>query len=204
MNWYSRTLIVVLVALTFVFSQDEEEEHFFMNAKIVIELVGNDSLTVQFCAPAEDMVNTVGIIPDGNADKEPYRLYEKRMEAYLQDKVPVAVNRKRLFLKVVQWKPGGKGREDGFDSAAIYSPQKILFASKLPPPRDYLDVTANVWTERTDAGNTLVEYNFVQDGTLLKRLWTGREKRVRFSLSPDSLAQWRKNPPPPVQELEEE
>jgi hypothetical protein len=209
-NPYIRMLIVSLLALTAAFSpalsqenpqDDHDEEHYFMNAKIVLGLVGNDSLTVQFCAPAEDMVNTVGIFPADNSDPEIFRLYEKRMEAYLQDRLPVAVNRKRLFLKVVQWKPNGKGRADGFDSLAIYSDQKITFAAKLPPQRDFIDVTANIWYERSDAGRTQVEYNLLQDGILLKRIFTGREKKVRFAIAPDSLAVMRKNPPPPLREI---
>jgi hypothetical protein len=199
------SLLALTAAVSPAFSQEhygEEEEHYFMNAKIVLGLVGDDSLTVQFCAPAEDMVNTVGIFPYDNSDKEIFRQYEKRMEAYLQDRLPVSVNRKRLFLKVVQWKPGGRGRADGFDSASIYSDQKITLAAKLPPQRDFIDVTANVWNERSDAGRTLVEVHLLQDGVLLKRIFTGREKKIRIPITADSLAVMRKNPPPPLREIQ--
>lgn len=182
----------------------EEGEHFFMSAAVDVHLVGRDSVRIDFSGPAEDMLNTVYIFPNGDADTASLRAYERKIEAYLQERVPVRVDGKRVPLKVVQWKPGGKGRADGFDSSASYSPQKITLGGKIPLQRKWIEVTANVWTERHDAGETVVKVTLSEENRLLERRWTRRERPQRFLLDSESLKRMRANPPGPEPEPDPE
>jgi dipeptidyl aminopeptidase/acylaminoacyl peptidase len=202
----SSLLLLVLSAAHSVYAQmEEEEEHYFMRARVIVRVLNPDTLAVEFGAGAEDMVNTVGIAPYDNSDPQVFRLYETRAEAYLQDRLPVYVDGKRVYLKVSQWKPEGKGRADGFDSLSVYSPIRITLTGKLPTPRKTLEVSTNIWTERFDAGATEVEYRLYDGNALLKRFWSKREKKQRLPISADSLAVLGKNPLPPVtMELEED
>ena len=184
------------------FAQGEGGETFFHEAKVGARLIGKDSLIIIFSAGSEDLQNTVGIFPYENADSSVFRLFENKMEAYLQERLPVFVDGKRLYPKIVQWKTGGKGRGDRLDSADIYVDAMFFgLGTRLPPHRKYLELTANVWTEREDAGNTLIQFTLIDDDKALRHVWTGREKKVRFPISADSLAYMRKHPPGPVRKL---
>jgi hypothetical protein len=179
-------------------------ERFFHTAGIAVRLVGKDSVLVTIGAGSEDLQNTVNVFPyeDENSkapDTANFRLFERKLETYLQERVPVKVNGKGVVLKVVQWKPKGKGREDRLDMKSLWVDDLfITLGGRLPKKRKYLDITAYLWVERTDAADTEVQFSLFQDYVPLRRLWTKREKTVRFPLSPDSLKAMRKNPPPPM------
>jgi hypothetical protein len=179
-------------------------ERFFHTAGVAVRLVGEDSVLVTFGARSEDLQNTVGVFPYydetyKHRDTANFRLFERKLEIYLQERLPVRVDGKNVYMRVVQWKPGGKGRNDGLDMASLFVDDLfITLGGRLPKKRTTLDVTANVWVERTDAVETVVQFSLFEGRTALRRLWTKREKTVRFPLAPDSLRAMRANPPPPV------
>jgi hypothetical protein len=198
--------LLLLFASTLL-SQGMEEGHLsgerhFQNAGIALRLVGKDSLLVTFGARSEDLQNTVGVFPyeeddAKGSDTAGFRLFERKLERYLQERLPVQVDGRGLPLQVVQWKPQGKGREDRLDMPSLYVDDLfITLGGKLPRKKKHLDVTANIWVERQDAMETVVQVSLFQDREVLRRVWTKREKKVRFPISPDSLRAMRKNPPP--------
>lgn len=198
----NRFLAVLALAAAAAFSQEDEgiQESHFHNAGIAVRLIGADSILLTVGAGSEDLQNTVGVYPYGDHDTVNFRLFEQRIEGYLENRVPIVVDGRRLYFRVVQWKPDGAGRQDGFDMASLYVQNLyITFGARLPKKRSRLDVTANLWVERRDAAETVVQISLFQEHDVLRRLWTHREKTVRFPLSPDSLKALRANPPPPIQ-----
>lgn len=202
-----KLVLSVMVAVSAALSQSPMDGHLpgeqhFHQAGIAVRLVGADSILVTVGASSEDLQNTVHVFPYGETpdeDTASFRLFENRLEVYLQERVPVRVDGKRVFLKVTQWKPGGTGRDDRLDMPSLYVRNLfITLGGKLPPDSKMLDITANLWLERRDAAETVVQYSFFQDRQALRRLWTHREKTIRFPLTADSLAAMRKNPPPPL------
>lgn len=184
---------------------DLPSEQHFRRAGIAVRLVAPDSVLVTVGAGSEDLQNTVGVFPYLDSDSAQFRLFEQRLEAYLQTRVPVRVDGKRLSLKVTQWKPGGRDREDRLDMKSLYVRDLfVTLGGKLPPGGKMLDVTANMWVERRDAAETVVQFSFFEGHQALRREWTRRERLVRFPLSADSLAVMRKNPPPPLQRTAED
>lgn len=200
------TAVVSLVAAAVAQSPMDDHlpgEQHFHRAGIAVRLVGPDSVLVTVGAGSEDLQNTVGVFPyseQNDGDSAAFRLFEQRLEVYLQNRVPVRVDGKRLFLKVTQWKPGGRDRDDRLDMKSLYVQDLfVTLGGKLPPGGKMLDISANLWLERRDAAETVVQFSFFEDRQVLRREWTRRERLVRFPLTADSLAVMRKNPPPPLQ-----
>jgi hypothetical protein len=198
--------LMLLFASTLL-SQGMEEGHlagerFFQSAGVALRLVGKDSLLVTFGARSEDLQNTVGVFPyeDDHArgsDTANFRLFERKLERYLQERLPVQVDGRGVYLQVVQWKPKGNGREDRLDMPSLYVEDLfITLGARIPRKRKYLDVTANIWVERQDAKETEVQVSLFQEHEVLRRVWTKREKTVRFPVSRDAIRAMRKNPPP--------
>jgi hypothetical protein len=191
---------ILAIAAGAAFSQENDgiKERYFHSAGIAVRLVGPDSVLLTIGATSENLQNTVRVFPYGDDDTT-FRLLERRLEAYFQDRIPVRVNGKRIYFKVTQWKPDGKGPKDGLDMASLYVQNLfITMGAKLPKKRTYLDITANLWIEREDAAQTVIQFSLFKEREVLRRLWTHREKTVRFPLSRDSIAAMRANPPPPL------
>jgi|GEM_PF-4091139 len=210
-----------LVAATAVLAQSPFEDHapgekFFRNAGVAVRLVGPDSVLVTVGARSEDLQNTVGVFPYydeitnvQDKDSANFRLFERKLEAYMQERIPVRVDGKSVFLRVTQWKPRGKGREDRLDMSSLFVEDLfITLGGKLPKKRKNLDITMNMWVERRDATDTEVQFSFFEGYTPLRRLWGKREQTVRFPLTADSLKVLRANPPPkmlaPIEEEEDD
>jgi len=187
-RFFRFVFVALLAGPGALFAQGEK---YFKEAKVAIQLEP-DSVKVRVVARAEDLMNTVHVFPGNNTDKAPFLLYEKRIEAYFQERIPVWIDGKQLYLKVVQWKPNGRGPGDGFDSASlnvIY--QTITLGGRLPGNPEHLQVRADLWVERTDADATTVEFSLLQGGLILRRLSSRTEKTWKFPISPDSLAAMR-------------
>lgn len=208
-----KLVLAVVVAASAALSQSPMDGHLpgeqhFRQAGVAVRLVGADSILVTVGASSEDLQNTVHVYPYGETpdeDTASFRLFENRLEVYLQERIPVRVDGKRVFLKVTQWKPGGTGRDDRLDMSSLYVRNLfVTLGGKLPPHSKMLDITTNMWVERRDAAETVVQYSFFQDRQALRRLWTHREKTVRFPLTADSLAAMRKNPPAPLERTAED
>lgn len=170
-------------------AQDEADgEKFFDSVKVEIRLIDPDSITVQVTALTQDLFNTVWVFPDSHSDDSVFRLFEDRIETYLQARIPVQIDNKNIYMKVVQWKPGGKGRGDGFDSTlADTRENSITLGGKLPKQRKYLKIRVDMWVERKDAAETAVEFSLFHHGALQRQTWSHREKTLRFPISSDSL-----------------
>ena len=176
------------------------EELFFQYAKVAVTLVDPDSITVDVTAEAEDFMNTINVFPVGDRDERKYRRYESLLESYLRTRIPVWVDGRRIALAAVNAKPGGKGNGNGsgsgFDSVSIHmADHTIRLGGKLPAKRSLMEVQADLWVERSDAGHTMVEFSLRNRGVILRRTWAGVEKKLRFPLSADSLGAMRSHPP---------
>lgn len=179
-------------------------EKFFRTAGVAVRLVGSDSVLVTVGARSEDLQNTVGVFPYydeitnvQDKDSANFRLFERKLEAYMQERIPVRVDGKNVFLRVNQWKPHGKGREDRLDMSSLFVEDLfITLGGRLPKQRKHLDITMNMWVERRDATDTEVQFSFFEGYTPLRRQWGKRERTVRFPLTADSLKVMRANPPP--------
>jgi hypothetical protein len=204
-----KVLPLALLLAGVVLSEDMNDGHisgerFFHTAGIAVRLVGEDSVLVTFGGGSEDLQNTVDVFPyEDENSRQPataaFRLLERKLESYLQERIPVRVDGKSVYLRVVQWKPNGKGREDGLDMKSLYVDKLfITLGGRVPKKKTTLDVTANIWVERKDAADTEVQFSLFQGRDALRREWGKREKTVRFPVSPDSLKAMRANPPPPM------
>ena len=212
-NTFHRLAVTFLVAVAISFAQGPAQdphdhlpgEQHFHAAGIALRLVAPDSILMTVGARSEDLQNTVRVFPYGDDDTTSFRLLERRLEVYFQDRIPVVVDGKRLFFRVTQWKPRGQGRADGLDMPSLYVDNLfITMGARLPKGAKAVDVTANLWLEREDAAETVVQFSLFEGSQPLRRLWTHREQTVRFPLTPDSLAAMRANPPAPLQVAPEE
>jgi hypothetical protein len=199
-----RPLFLAMAMVPFAWPVLAPAQH-FTRAKISIRLEGADSLSVEVEAEGDDMMNAVATFPFQDDDPEVYLLYQRRIEAYLQSGISVRADGKRLLLNVVRWKPGGKGREDGFDTGSILRPlHTITLAGKLPKAAKNLELSSSLWMERTETQDMppMMEYSLYRNDVLLRRRWRLAEKILRFSLSPDSLeamrAEWKPRDVPPA------
>jgi hypothetical protein len=206
-------IVGLLLAASAVMAQDPLEGHapgerFFHKAGIAVRLIGPDSLLITVGAGSEDLQNTVRVFPyseENDGDTAAFRLLERRVESYLQDRIPVHLDGKRIYFKVTQWKPGGKDRNDRLDMKSLFVDNLfITMGAKIPPKRTNLDIVANLWIEREDASETEVQFSLFEGKQVLRREWTKRERKVRFPVSADSLKAMRKNPPPPLKRAPEE
>lgn len=188
----------LLTAPAFAFAAHYNE------VKIAVKLVDPDSIRLEVDADHDDLLNTVMMFPD-NKDTALMRVYQSRIEAYLAARLPLKVDGKGLPLRVIQWKPGGKGREDGFDSTSLYSARQVItLGAALPKSGKKLTLGLNLWVEFQHA--TVGEVAWFWNGALLGRRWSPMEKILTYPLQRDSLlaAEERaKHAPPPPRTLPE-
>lgn len=193
---FPRALISALFALAACAST--AAAHF--SAAFVDTELKDDSVRVTVQADVQDLMNTVKVFPYYfGASDSTYRLYEDRLEWYLQQKTVVEADGRRLYLAVVQWKPGGKGRGDGFDSVSLRTDyHSVTLGGKLPKGTKLLTVRSDMWNEIQEEGRVPanIEYGLFQGGVALKRAWTQAEKPVRFPIDPASISRMRQEPPP--------
>lgn len=180
-------------------------QHFGL-AYVDIRLVSTDSVRVTVEADSEDLKNSVQVFPFYNAATgkgwESFRLYEQKIEAYLQQKLELHGDGQRIHLQVVSWKPGGKNRQDGFDTVSIYAGNHaITLGGRIPTGTKNLFVRSEFWLERPEVPPTMppsIDYHLLDGELHLRRVWSLTERRVRFPIHPDSLIAMRKNPLPPL------
>lgn len=195
---------IIQLAITF-FCLNVYAQHFSL-VYVDIRLVGSDSITVTVEADAQDLKNTVQVFPyfDRATGKgwESFRLYETKIEAYLQQKLILKADAKRVYLKVIKWKPSGKNREDGFDTVSIHAGNhSITFGGKIPSGTKALILQGEFWLERPElTADTppTIEYHLFEGNLPLRRIWSITERKVSFPISPDSLAVMRQKPLPPL------
>lgn len=176
-------------------------QHFSL-AYVDVRLVKPDSVRVTIESDGEDMKNAVRVFPryddPPGTGMESFRRYERLMESYLLQKIKVRADGKPVNLSVVSWKPGGKGREDGFDTVSIYAGNHaITLGGRLPEGTKTLSAWAEIWIERPEVTPDIppaIDYYFFDGGIPLRRVWSRTERWVRFPVNADSLAVMRKNP----------
>src|SRR6185295_14897572 len=94
-----------------------------------------------------------------------------------------------LPLRVLRWKPKGKGPEDGFgdDSAAFNDVRQIVtLGSRLPAPRHWLTVTVQLFAEYSV--QPVSEVSEVWKDSVVERHWIGLDRVLRLPLDADTLA----------------
>jgi hypothetical protein len=174
----------------------------FSRLFVDVRLHGKDSVTLGVEADLQDMMNTVFVFPyyGGDTSASVYRLYEGKLEAYFQQKVRLTADGKTVYLRAVNWKADGKGRDDHMDSASIQRAyHTVVLGGKLPPGTKLAGLYSEVWAERPDGAEPKIQYNLYRKGTLLRTVWSRNEKTVRFPVTPDSVASMLRNPPKPLE-----
>lgn len=171
----------------------------YNEVKVAVKLIDPDSVHLEVDADHDDLLNTVMMFPD-NKDTALMRVYQTRIEAYLVSRLPLKVDGKGLPLKVIRWKPGGKGRADGFDSTSLYSARQVItLGAALPANAKKLTLGLNLWAEFQRS--TVGEIAWFWNGALLDRRWSPMEKTLVYPLERDSLLaaeeRAKKKPPPP-------
>lgn len=193
--------LVRLIALMSLAAPFQAAAQHFARAYVDVTLVGRDSIVIEVSADRQDMMNTVGTFPDRFAPGDPefYRVYQQRLEAYLQSRVLVRADGKAVRLAAVRWKAGGAGRDDGLDSLSLWHPFHLVgLGGKLPAGAASLTIRNDLWIERPDRPRvTMLEYAFLEGDRALRRAWMPTERTIRFPLGPDSLEVMRKTPPAP-------
>jgi len=175
--------LAMIAAPSFIFA-----EH-FDSAKLTIRLIDPDSIIVEFYADHDDIYNTVYIFPYLDNSQTQIQSFERRIEAYLQARLPVQVDSKNIGLHVVQWKPGGRGRADELDSASLRATNlTITLGGVLPKQRKFLKLEGDVWVERQDKeAETIFDVSLLWHDTLLDEHWINAEQPITYPVSEDSL-----------------
>lgn len=170
----------------------------FSQAYLDIRIHPRDSVTVSVEADAQDMMNTVYVFPTyGDTGVEAFRLYEARMEHYLQQKVKLRADGKAVYLRAVAWKKDGKGREDGLDSVSIGTgTHAFTLGGKLPSGTKRVSIRSEIWNERPELDRPPQMEYFLFEGQAVRRRFTAPfERWVHFPVTADSLAKMSRNPP---------
>jgi hydrogenase/urease accessory protein HupE len=192
-------LVLTLLAITLLF-RSPVMAHPTGTSKISIRLIDPDSIVEEVNINNGDLFLATGMVYAESLNAN-VALYEKRAQNYLVARVMLQVDGENLKgLKVIRWKPGGKGPEDDFvhDNVALWSsPHVITLGAALPKGRRNLSVTVNLWPEL--GVQAISEVSLFWHDTLLDRHWIPIEQTLHYSLAPDSLAAMLKraqNPSP--------
>jgi hypothetical protein len=173
----------------------------FSQVFVDVRLHARDSVTVGVEADLQDMMNTVFVFPlfGGDTSAAVYRLYENKLEAYLQQRVRLSADGKPVSLRAVAWKADGKDRDDRMDSVSIRrGNHTIVLGGKLPAGTRRAGLYSEMWVERPENVRPSIQYNLFKGDTLLRTIWSLNEKTVRFPVSADSVASMLRSPPPPL------
>jgi len=158
-------------------------------SKVAISILDSDSMTVTVDANHADIMNiTKDFLQPDTISFAQAQLFQKRTADYLLSRVKVQVDGRPEDLKVLRWKPNGKGPEDGFyhDDAAFGSMDNIItFEGALPPPHKKLDVTVQLFAEF--GISPISEVSLYWHDTLLVRQWLGLDRTLHLYVSSDSL-----------------
>jgi hypothetical protein len=180
-------------------------QHFSL-AYIDVRLPTPDSIRITVEVDALDFKNSVHTFPTYNdppgSGWTSFRLYEQRIEAYLQQKVKLRADGKPVNLAVVAWKPGGTSRDDRLDTISMAADNHaITLGGRLPPETKAVSFWSELWNERPDVdpgSPPAMVYQLFEGDAALHRVWTRTERWVRIPVEPDSLALMRKSPPKPL------
>lgn len=184
-------------AVSALLAASASAQHFAM-AYVDIRYLAPDSVRVTIEADAQDMMNTVFTFPlYADTGIEAYRLYELRMEQYLQQKVKLRADGKSLYMKAVAWKEGGKNREDGMDSISIQEGNHaITLGGKVPPGTKKISVRSDLWDSRPELDHPPIMEYFLYEGNAVRRRITAPTGLwAHFPVTPDSLAKMSLHPP---------
>jgi len=189
--------IVPSLLLTALSASAVLAQHFSV-AYVDIHLWPEDSVTVTIEADAQDMMNTVFTFPlYADTGVQAYRLYERRMEQYLQQKIRLRADDKPVFLRAVAWKKDGKGRDDGLDSVSIQTgTHAFTLGGKLPPGTRRVSIWSEIWNERPELDHPPLMDYFLYEGAAVRRRFSAPYERwVHFPVTADSLSRMSRNPP---------
>ncbi len=160
-------------------------------SKVSIHLIDPDSITVTVAGKTDDFCSTVGVAAIMETDPQKRRektlLYQIKVADYLQARVRLKLDGRLVEnLKVIRWKPNGKGPEDGLDSADLWiSSQQITLGGALPSRRENMDVSVQLFAEF--GIEPISEISVIWKDSVLLRKWTGPDRPFRFPVARDSL-----------------
>ncbi len=182
-----KPFLLLLAAVLFLHSP--AAAHPTGTSKISVRLIDPDSIAVVVEINNGDLFLATGMVTKDLLDSN-VALYEIRAQNYLIERIQLQIDGVNLRgLKVIRWKPGGKGPEDDFvhDSVGLWtSPHIITLGAPLPKERRNLSVTVNLWPEL--GVQSLSEVSLFWHDTLLDQHWVPIEKTLRYSLARDSLS----------------
>lgn len=158
-------------------------------SKVEIRILDPDSLTATMDVNHDDIMNVIkDFLQPDTLSLPQAQLFQEKVSAYLLSRVVVQVDGQTEELKILRWKPGGKGPDDGFfhDDAAFSRPDNIItFAGTLPKSRKNLNVTVQLFAEF--GISPISEVSLYWHDTLLTRTWLGLDRTLKLSIAPDSL-----------------
>jgi hypothetical protein len=159
-------------------------------SKVLVRLLGNDSLTVEVDANTGDMLNAVrSEASPSRFDSVTARAYQDRAANYLHARVPtLADNRSFLDPRPLLWKRGGTGPEDDLahDSAALWDTTIVLtFGGRHHAGARTLEISPAVFPEF--GVQTICEVSVFWHDSLIERRWLTLDRSLRIPLAPDSL-----------------
>jgi len=178
-------------------------------SKVSIEILDPGTITVAIDVNHADIMNvTKDILQPDTLSLPQAQLFQEKTSNYLLSRVILQVDGQPQSLKILRWKPNGKGPEDGFyhDDAAFGSMDNIItYAGTLPPQsRKKLDVTVQLFAEF--GIEPISEVSLYWHDTLLVRHWLGLDRTLHLYISPDSLTALiqQTRQPPSVQAAHQE
>ncbi len=158
-------------------------------SKVALRILDPDTLTVTMDVNHEDLMNILkDFIQVDTLTAAQAQVFQEKTFVYLHNRVRVQVDGQQEDLKILRWKPNGKGPDDGFyhDDAAFTSSSNIVtFVGILPQPHKRLDVTVQLFAEF--GINPISEVSLFWHDTLLTRTWLGLDRTLPIYIAPDSL-----------------
>ena len=162
-------------------------------SKIAIRLVDPDSITVTVDANHDDLSNVLRFNVSFGVDTvfpKEVLIYQERLPVYLLSHLNLQADGLPLNnLKIIRWKPNGRGPEDDFtnDKAGFWmSNHVVTLGGVLPKPRKMLGVNVQLFAEL--GIQPISEISLYWRDSLLVRKWLGLDKTLRFNVAEDSLA----------------
>ncbi len=165
--------------------------------KIKLRLLDHDSFTVTVQVHHDDFTY---ILPHkisfelGTIVPDEVRGYQMMMENYERARIHLSVDNHPIDnLKIIRWKPGGKGPKDDLthDEKAFWIGSfTFTFLGKLPPPpRKMLSFNVQMFAEMSLWIGTepTSEVSFYWHNALLDHQWLGVDQILREPISADSL-----------------
>jgi hypothetical protein len=163
--------------------------HITGSSTVDVRLSGTDSVLITVSASPTDYEEALhrklrlGTPAVRRADAN---AYQEKLAGYLRERLRLETGQESLRLRVLRWKPDGKGPEDGFDSASFFRDRhSVTLGGALPAHRAWMRIGIQLFAEL--GVQPVSEASVYWKGSLVRRAWMGPDQTLLLSLIPDSL-----------------